>query len=159
MDLDRLKQDVGQTWRWLAEGWRNISDRASNALTYFTPSHEAQQEGVNDIRWGLLAADVSVEPDQVLVELEAPGLDKEDIDIDVQGRRLIVTGRKSYQAERKSGSMTISERAFGHFQRVIPLPEEVTAEKAQASYRKGVLRVTLPKLAPATARKVQVVSD
>jgi len=157
MDLDRLKQDVGATWKWLADGWRNISDKATNALTYFTPSRESDQESAEGLRWGLLAADVSAQSDHVLVELEAPGLDKDDIDIDVQGRRLIVTGRKSYESERKSGSMVISERAFGHFQRVIALPEEVTAEKAEARYRKGVLTIKLPKLAPATARKIKVV--
>jgi len=166
MNIDQFKQDVGHTWKWLAEGWRHISDKAANALTYFTPSRESggdvagQDAGASStegLRWGLLAADVSVEAKRILVELEVPGLDKDDIDIDVQGRRLTVTGRKSYRSERKEGALVISERAFGHFQRVIPLPEDVTAEGAKASYRNGVLSVTLPKLAPATARKISVV--
>lgn len=153
MDLDRFKQDVGQTWKWLAEGWRHISDKAANALTYFTPSKEGAEPG---LRWGLLAVDMSVDDDAVRVELEAPGLDKDDIDIDVHGQRLVVTGRKSYESERKEGSMVISERAFGHFQRVMPLPEEVAVEKAEARYRNGVLTVTLPKRAPASARRITV---
>jgi len=52
MDLDRLKQDVGATWKWLADGWRNISDKATNALTYFTPSRESDQESAEGLRWG-----------------------------------------------------------------------------------------------------------
>lgn len=155
MNLDRLKQDAGHTWKWLAEGWRHISDKATNALTYFTPGHEAPEEGM---RWGLLAVDVSERPESVHVQLEAPGLDKDDIDIDVQGRQLIVTGRKSYESERTEGSMVISERAFGHFQRVVPLPDQVTAENAQASYRKGVLSIELPRLATPASRKIKVTS-
>lgn len=153
MDLDRLKQDVGHTWKWLAEGWRHISDKATNALTYFTPGHEDAESGM---RWGLLAVDVSEAPDVIRVALEAPGLDKDDIDIDVQGRQLIITGRKSYESERKEGSMVISERAFGHFQRSVPLPDQVTAENAKASYRKGVLSIELPRLAPPSSRKIAV---
>ena len=153
MNLDRLKQDVGHTWKWLAEGWRHISDKAANALTYFTPSSDDAEEG---IRWGLLAVDVSEKPESIHVQLEAPGLEKDDIDIDVQGRQLIVTGRKSYHSERTEGSMVISERAFGHFQRVVPLPDQVTAEAARASYRNGVLDIELPRLSPPAARKITV---
>lgn len=153
MDLDRLKQDVGQTWKWLAEGWRSVSDKAANALTYFTPSKE---DGETGIRWGLLAVDVSEEKDAIRVELEVPGLEKEDIDIDVNGRQLVVTGRKSYESERTEGAMVISERAFGHFQRVIPLPDEVTTDDAKAKYRNGVLKITLQKASPPSARKIAV---
>jgi len=153
MDLDRFRHDVGQTWKWLAEGWRYISEKAGNALTYFTPGKDSDERG---IRWGLLAVDVSDEPGRLVVELEAPGLDKEDIDIDVEGRRLVVTGRKSFERERKQGSMLVSERAFGHFQRVIPLPEDVTVDKAEARYRKGVLTVSLPKRTPPESRRIEV---
>jgi len=153
MDLDRFRQDVGQTWKWLAEGWRYISEKAGNALTYFTPGKESEEPG---IRWGLMAVDVSEHEDRVIVELEAPGLDKDDIDIDVEGRRLVVTGRKSYERERKEGAMLISERAFGHFQRVVPLPDQVAVEKAEARYSKGVLTVTLPKKSPPAARRIEV---
>jgi HSP20 family protein len=153
MNLDRLKQDVGHTWKRMAEGWRHISDKAANALTYFTPSNDDAESG---IRWGLLAVDVSEKPDSIHVQLEAPGLDKDDIDIDVQGRQLIVTGRKSYESERTEGAMVISERAFGHFQRVVPLPDLVTTDAAQAKYRNGVLDIELPRRSPPASRKITV---
>lgn len=155
MDLDRFRQDVGQTWKWLAEGWRHISEKAGNALTYFTPVKDSEDRG---IRWGLMAVDVSEHDDRVIVELEAPGLEKDDIDIDVEGRRLVVTGRKSFEQERREGSMLISERAFGQFQRVVPLPDEVAVDKAEARYKNGVLTVTLPKKSPPAARRIDVTS-
>ncbi|MCB1685344.1 MAG: Hsp20/alpha crystallin family protein [Pseudomonadales bacterium] len=159
MNFDRLKEDAGQTWRWLAEGWRAISGRAANALTYFSPARENRQEvDRRDLRWGVLAVDVSEHADHVLVELEVPGLDKEDIDVTVADGQLMVSGSKRYEAERKEGSLRITERAFGEFRRVIPLPGEVAGEGAQATYKRGVLKVKVPRASLPRARKIKVLS-
>jgi len=157
MNFDRLKEDAGQTWRWLAEGWRAISDRAVNALTYFTPNREEGER--QDMRWGVLAVDVAEHDDHVIVELEAPGLNKEDIDVTVVDRRLVVSGSKRYEVARKEGALRITERAFGEFRRVIPLPDDVAAEGASASYKRGVLTVKVPKAASPGARKIKVQSS
>ena len=155
MDTDRIKEDFGSTWRWLAEGWRHLSAKAANALTYFSPGKASDEESM---RWGLLAVDVTEHPDHVVVELEAPGLDKEDIDVTVENRRLIVVGTKRYESERTEGNRRITERAFGSFQRVIALPEGVTAENAEAKYRRGVLTLKLTVRQPPGARKISVSS-
>ncbi|MGE0626004.1 MAG: Hsp20/alpha crystallin family protein [Pseudomonadales bacterium] len=157
MDTDRLKEDFGNTWKWLAEGWRHISAKAANALTYFSPSKGNEASGV--MRWGLMALDVREAEDHFVVELEAPGLDKEDFDVTVEDHRLIVTGTKRFEQERKEGAMRITERAFGSFQRVIPMSERVTAEGAQASYKRGVLTLKVPKAVPPSAKKIAVVSS
>ncbi len=154
MDTDRLKEDFGNTWKWLAEGWRHISARAANALTYFSPSKGGEESGV--MRWGLMALDVREAENDFIVELEAPGLEKDDFDITVEDNRLIVTGTKRYEKERKEGSMRITERAFGSFQRVIPMSERVTAEGAEASYKRGVLTLKVPKAVPPSAKKISV---
>ncbi len=156
MDTDRIREDFGNTWKRLAEGWRALSARASQALTYFSPTRS--DEPADTARWGLLAADVEERDDAFVVELEAPGLVKEEIDVTVDGQRLLITGTKRYESERKEGSMRITERAFGSFQRVIPLPAKVTAQNAEAVYKRGVLRLTLPKTAPPSARKISVSS-
>lgn len=155
--MDRLKEDFGQTWRWLAEGWRAISQKAAQALTYFQPAQDDETGSGASMRWGLLAADVTDRGSNVVVELEAPGLDKGDFDITVEARRLMVSGSKRFETERREGTMHITERAFGHFQRVIPMPEEVTAEGAGARYERGVLTVTVPKARPPERRKIAVV--
>lgn len=156
MDTDRLKEDFGNTWKRLAEGWRQLSGKAAHALTYFNPTRS--DESVEDARWGILAVDVTERADDFLIELEAPGLAKEEIDISVEDRRLIVTGTKRYESDRKEGAMRITERAFGSFQRVIPLPEKVTADGAEANYKRGVLTLTVPKMTAPSARKIQVTS-
>ena len=94
----------------------------------------------------------------ILVELEAPGLDKNDIDVEVHDHRLIVTGTKQFESDRKEGAMHITERAFGRFQRVIPLPDGVTADGARAEYKRGVLKLIIPKAAAPQVRKVSVTS-
>lgn len=153
MDTDRLKEDFGNTWKWLAEGWRHISARAANALTYFSPKDD---EDTRALRWGLMALDVHEAEDHFVVELEAPGLDKEDLDVTVEDHRLIVTGTKRYEKERREGSMRITERAFGSFQRIVPMSERVTAEGAEASYKRGVLTLKVPKAVPPSAKKIAV---
>lgn len=154
MDTDRIKEDFGNTWKWLAEGWRHISHKAANALTYFSPTRG--DEPVEDTRWGLMAVDVAEQDDRFVIELEAPGLAKDEIDVTVEDQRLVVTGTKRYESQRKDGSMRITERAFGAFQRVIPLPEQVTAEGAEAAYRNGVLTLNVSKLKAPQARKITV---
>ncbi len=154
MQADRIKEDFGNTWKRLAEGWRHLSGKAAHALTYFNPTRT--DEPVEDARWGILATDVTEQPEAFLVELEAPGLAKDEIDVSVEDQRLIVTGTKRYENERKEGSMHITERAFGSFQRVIPLPDKVTAEGAEASYKRGVLTLKVPKMVAPSARKIQV---
>ena len=126
MDTDRIKEDFGNTWKRLAEGWRHLSGKAAQALTYFNPTQA--DDAIEDVRWGILAVDVSEQGDAFVVELEAPGLAKEEIDVTVEDERLIVTGTKRYERERKEGAVRISERAFGRFQRVIPLPRSGTRD-------------------------------
>ncbi len=156
MDTDRLKEDFGNTWKRLAEGWRQLSSKAAHALTYFNPTRS--DEATEDARWGILAADVTERADEFLVELEAPGLARNEIEVTVEDRRLIVTGTKRYENDRQEGALRVSERAFGSFQRIIPLSEKVSTEGAEASYKRGVLKVRVPKQAASVARKIQVVS-
>jgi HSP20 family protein len=155
MDTDRIKEDFGNTWKRLAEGWRHLSGKAAHALTYFNPTRS--DETVEDARWGILAVDVTERSDGFVVELEAPGLEKDEIDVSVEDQQLIVTGTKRYENDRREGDMRITERAFGSFQRLIPLPEEVTAEGAEANYKRGVLTLKVPKLMAPAARKIRVV--
>ena len=84
IDTDRFKGDLGQTWKRLADGWRQLMSRAADALTYFSPSR-GDDDSVSG-RWGLIATDVREDADHFLIEIEVPGLSKEDIDVDVEDR-------------------------------------------------------------------------
>ena len=107
-------------------------------------------------RWGLLAAEVRDEPHQVVVRIEAPGMSEEDFDIEVYQDALVVRGEKRLQREQTQGEYFVMECAYGSFERTIVLPAAVDDAHAKATYKRGVLRVELPKAAVARARRVPV---
>ncbi len=84
------------------------------------------------------------------------GLEKDEIDVAVDDRQVTITGQKRLESERREGSLVVRERAFGRFQRVIPMPAAVTAEGAEASYRRGVLKISVPKAVSAGGRSITV---
>ena len=79
----------------------------------------------------------------VKVTAELPGLEENDVEVLVDGDVLTVRGEKKAETEDKERGF--SERYYGRFERVIPLPFEVEEDKAEASFKNGVLSVTLPK--------------
>jgi len=88
--------------------------------------------------------------------LEAPGMNSEDFDIRVDGQILSISGKRSYANERKDGYYHITERAYGSFQRSIPLPCDVNEEQAKATYKRGVLEVSLPKAVEVQPRRITI---
>ena len=141
-----VSQDQNESpkaWQWLMSGWHALRDKAVSAMTYFTPA-ENQEETASQ-RWSVLATDISEHKKDIHVELEIPGMDRDDLAVEVHADRLLVSGSKRTSASRREGSMVVTERAYGSFQRIIPLPCEVQSEGTKAKYKDGVLSVTMPK--------------
>jgi len=98
--------------------------------------------------------DVRETDDEILVTAEIPGLEEKDFEINLTEGVLTLKGEKRHEHEEKEkGAVHRVERGYGSFQRTIPLPCEVVAEKASAKYQNGVLEVALPK-APSAKRAV-----
>lgn len=95
---------------------------------------------------------------EVRVTAELPGMDEKDVEVLVSRESLTLRGEKQAESEEKRGSCYRYERSCGAFNRTIPLPPGVMAEKASAEFRKGVMTVRLPKSAEAAAgaRKIAV---
>lgn len=162
--LDQIRDGLHRAWDSVSEGWRQLSERAASALTRFSPvRHSDQLQTAEDqlvanaSRWGLLAAEVNETDKEVVVRLEVPGMERDDFDIDVvDGRYLVVRGEKRAERQEQRGRYYVMERAYGHFERAIPLPTAVEEGGTSAHYRRGVLQVTLPKAAAARVRRIQV---
>jgi HSP20 family protein len=95
---------------------------------------------------------------RVIVRLEAPGMNKGDFDIQVQGDALVVRGEKRFEREDTDGRWRVLQCAYGSFLRTVPLPAPVKSDKSRASYRSGVLRIELPKQSPGkpSVREIRV---
>ena len=94
-----------------------------------------------------------VEKDKAFeVTAELPGLSESDVDVKVADNRLVITGEKKEEHERDDKGYHLSERNYGSFMRSFSLPEGVDSGKIDATFKNGVLKVTLPKTAGA-ARK------
>lgn len=142
----------------LTEGWQDLWNKARNSVTRFTPFQDEEGKShplaEHTSRWGVMSAELKEMDDTVEVQLEAPGMTRDDFDISVDGRYLSIRGKKHYQSDRKEGRFHITERAYGSFERVLPLPCEVDVGKAK--YTDGVLTVTLPKVDKERARRISV---
>ena len=105
------------------------------------------------------AINVYEEKDNFVVEAELPGMKKDEIHIYMSGDNLNITGQRSEEREEKRREAYRSERYFGRFHRMIPLPVTVKADAIEARYRDGILTVTCPKTEEARAKQVEVKVD
>jgi HSP20 family protein len=81
---------------------------------------------------------------QFTVCADLPGLTKDDVHVEVTDNALLITGERRSEHEEQQGGMHRSERSYGTFRRQIPLPEGVNADQATATFKDGVLKVTMP---------------
>jgi HSP20 family protein len=102
------------------------------------------------------AADIVENPEALIVKAELPGIDEKDIDITVTGRTLSVTGECRMGKEQQEGNYHRIERSYGSFRVDFPLPAPIDCEHIQATYRRGILHVALPKLETGDSRQVKV---
>jgi HSP20 family protein len=94
--------------------------------------------------------------DQVVLSVEVPGFEKEDLVLEVDGRQLTLRGEKREPALAAGQTAVHRERRFGKFERSFTLGFGVDRERISADFTDGVLTVTLPKTEPAKARRIAV---
>lgn len=93
--------------------------------------------------------DVRQGPDELVVEVELPGVDPDDVEVLLTEDRLTIRGEKRTAEEHELGGGRVHrERTFGAFERTLPLPCEVLADGVDASFARGVLTVRLPRPEP-----------
>lgn len=152
--LSKLSSGVKESLDSLAEGWQDLWGRARQAITKFSPASEDDHRYPN--RWSLLSAELVEGKDKLTVAIEAPGLNAEDFELLVDGPTLLVRGTKYAGSQHTEGRYHVTERAYGHFERYFTLPAEVDEQKTHASYKQGVLTITLQKSAAAQPRVIPV---
>lgn len=100
--------------------------------------------------------DVGETDAEIKVVAELPGLDEKDVEVSLVNNVLTISGEKKSENENKGDNYTHVERSYGAFKRSFRLPAEVEADQVDATYKNGVLTITLPKSAVALAKKIEV---
>ena len=134
-DFERMRGDMDRLWdSFFQRGVRRTDD---------------------DAEW-LPSLDVAETKDEIVVKAEVPGMDPKDIDISLSDGLLTIKGEKKQEREEKEEDYHLVERSYGTFTRSIRLPKEVRRDKISASYKNGVLKVTLPKSEEAKQKEIKI---
>jgi HSP20 family protein len=96
--------------------------------------------------------------EQLVVQADLPGLKKDDLHVEVRDDMITTRGEPRHEHKERREGCLHSERSYGSFHRSIPLPEGVDAAKAEATFRNGVLEITMPapKIEESRGRRIEV---
>ena len=138
-DMERVMEDFfGRRMRpWFAERWPR------------TPEMELTAPAV----------DLYEEKDDIVVKAELPGMEKDNIEVNLADHTLTIKGEKKKEEEVKKENYYRSERFHGSFLRTLELPKDVHGDKVKASFKDGILEVRLPKTEEAKRKEVKVKVD
>lgn len=100
--------------------------------------------------------DVYEEGKMLVVKAEVPGLKKEEFSVSISDDHLTIKGERKQEREIKGKDFYRSERAYGSFQRMVPLPYRVKANQAKARYENGILEIRLPKVKGEGAKSAEI---
>ena len=95
--------------------------------------------------WFKPSLDIASNEKEYSIKVELPGIDANDVTIEISANTLKVTGEKKHEEEEKGKNFYRVERSYGSFQRILDLPEDADADKITSSYKDGVLNIAIPK--------------
>jgi HSP20 family protein len=124
-------------------------------FSHFFRGGSQEEEAIMPSAW-VPAADIAEREDDYVVRMEIPGVPKEDVRITIQESVLTVRGEKKQEKESRGSQYHRVERSYGSFTRSFALPSAVKADAIDATYRDGILQVTLPKAEEARPKQVDV---
>ncbi len=104
------------------------------------------------------ALDISETEDGYQIEMDVPGIPKDDIKLSLRDNQLTISGERKSEKKEESKDKTYHriERYYGKFQRTIALPNEVDANKIKAEYKDGVLKISLPRAEKSKPKEIKI---
>ena len=130
--MNRLFDDAGRTWR---------TDEPA-ATTTWSPS-----------------VDIFETEGEIVVKAELPGMDRKDIQLNLENNVLSLRGERKFTKETKDENYHRIERSYGVFSRSFSIPATVDEEKIRADYKDGVLKIMLPKKEQAKPKQIKIASE
>jgi len=128
-------------------------DRVFSDFGRGVPAMGGMERGALSFKVNIAETDGALE-----VTAEIPGVEPKDIDVQLRDGILTIKGEKKVEKDEKEKDFHVVERTYGMFERSFTVPSDIDAAKVDASFDKGILKVTLPKLpaAQAKAQKIEV---
>jgi HSP20 family protein len=142
--------------RWEREMDRMMEDFFGRRTRAWWPERWMRTEG---LEVAAPVVDLFEEKDDIVVKAELPGIDKENIEVNLADHTLTIKGEKKKEEEVKEENYYRSERSYGSFVRTLELPKDVHADKTKANFKNGILEIRLPKTEDAKAKEVKVKVD
>jgi len=154
--MNLIRYQSPELGTWPLDRWSNLRDELSTLLDFgMWPAAGRQSQLFSG--W-TPALDVYQNKDNVVATIELPGMRKDDIDISLHEDVLTISGERKLETK-ESDKAERTERFTGTFRRSISLPTRVDASKVSATYKDGILTVTLPKAEEAKPKQIQVNID
>ena len=136
-EVDRMFDDFGQ--RRVPSRWRDSRAWTDAAADSWAPEVEVFQKN-----------------NELTVKADLPGLKREEVTVDITDDALTIHGERKREHEEEREGYYRTERSYGSFCRVIPLPEGAIAEQAKATFRDGVLEITMPAPPASRGRRLEI---
>ena len=138
---------------------RNLNDlqrEIDRVFGRFFPSTDGDGESTSRQAVWAPRTDLSETEDSYRLQLDVPGLSKEDLNINYKDNQLTVSGERTSERTDEDEEYVRVERSFGQFYRSFTLPRTVNAENITASYENGVLTISVPKTEKEKSRQIEI---
>jgi len=142
-------------WRPLVRDMESVQEEVNRVFdSFFGPN--VYRRGSEPSMWEP-EVDISEDKDNLIVQVDLPGMEKDDIRVRVHDGMLTIAGERKLDREEKDGqSYYRRERTFGSFTRTFTLPTTVDGQKIKAAYKNGVLTIDLPKVEAAKPKEIPI---
>jgi HSP20 family protein len=145
----KLTKPNTSTTTMVREDLENLFDR------FFGRGLSGAPARVFDTMW-VPSMDFSEDEKNYIVRLEAPGIPKDDLEVNLEGQLLTISGRRHFEREEQNEEYFWREREQGRFVRTVRLPSTVNAAKVEATYDNGVMTIRLPKAEGGTKNRITI---
>jgi len=129
-----------------------LQDRLNKVFEGLLPAISTPRE-INE--W-VPAVDVYEDKENIVIEVEVPGMKEEDLKVNLENNTLTISGERKFEKEEQDKNYYRMERSYGSFTRSFLLPDNVDTKNIKAKYKDGVLILTLPKKAEAKAQSIPI---
>lgn len=134
---------------------QNVQDRILRAMNPTGPRPGAESRNGNAAAW-VPVADIAEETGEYLIQLDLPGIAREDVKVTVDDGHLFIEGERRTAEVAEGRKFHRTERVGGRFRRGFLLPEDAEADRVTAEFKDGVLLVRLPKAEAKQPRRIEV---